>query len=139
MIFTATPLVQFKKVDHFLADLDAGHVVGVWHACFKIEDYLPRYRTIVRALVVDADGVVPTARIASFTYKHPILADEKGRVIDEGRVAEFSRREHERVVADLRERLAEISILEDKLRPGLLSVPSPYPYVDTDLYDFGGR
>lgn len=135
MIFVATPIVQFKKIVHFVADIESGHVVGVWHECFNLGGYLPRYSTIVRALVVE-EGVVPTARITSFAYKHPILADEKGRVTDEERVWEFSRGEHERVVSDLRGRLAEVGILEGKLRPGLLSVPSTYEYINMDWYDF---
>lgn len=137
MLFVATPIVQFKKIGQFLADIDNGHVVGVWHECFaRRSGEPPRYDTIIRALVVE-EGVVPTARIASFIYRHPLLVDaEKGRVTDEERLWEHGRREHERVVDDLRGRLAEMGILEGKLRPGLLSVPSTYQYVDTMAYDY---
>lgn len=106
MIFVATPLVQFKRVEDFLADLDAGHVVGVWHECLKMDAYLPRYCSVVRALVLEADGAH-----RSFVYEHPILVDaEMGRVTDEGRVAEYSRREHGDVTLDLGVRLAEMGI-----------------------------
>lgn len=139
MIFTATPIVQFKKAADFLADVGSGgRVVGVWHECVRSSGFVAaRYQTIIRALVVDAEGVTPIlARIASFVYTHPVLADENGRVTDGERLRRHAQHEHDSVTGDVRGRLMAMGIPAGKFRPGLLSMPSTFQYLDTEQYDY---
>ena len=135
MIFATTPVVQFRKVADFLADLDAGHVVGVWHECFLRRERPPLCETVARALVVTA-GVVEVTHVASFTVRHAPLYDGGGRVLDGEAVMVSGRRTHEGMMADLRERLVEIGVVEAQVRAGWLTIPSMYPEMGGDGYEY---
>lgn len=127
------PVVQFTSVDDFIADLDRGHTLAVYHA---LEDSPHGYRyTIVRAIVINEGHT----HVAALAFKTALLfiVDEYG-ASHPARGDALRRHEedlHRRIVDHIRGRLDAIGVLD--FRPGIVSIPHVLDirYIDLPAYD----
>ena len=113
------PVVQFTTVDDFIADLDAGHTLVVYHG---LDDSPHGVRhTIVRALVL-IDNHVHIAALA-FKAVPLIIVDDQGigRAARGDELRDHEQAWHTRLIRHITNRLAAIGILT--VLPGHLSIP----------------
>lgn len=100
------PVVQFRSLDDFIVDLSEGRVIAAYH------DMASRpvrwWQTVVRALVVrGGDLHVASLTVALSELRFVDARGEWRHATDD----EHQTAAHERLVADIRERLEEIGVV----------------------------
>lgn len=113
------PVVQFTRLADWLADLDAGVVIGVWHALPDRPGFVKRAHTIVRAIVAEEGQ----GRIAALAFEHNLLFVDVGRPAGDETQARHAAEQHDVLIAYIRERLSEIDVLPSMFRAGVLDLP----------------
>lgn len=123
MLFSTTPIIQYTQLDDFLADLNTGHVIGVWHSFLTRSDFFNRRHTIIRALVINTD-VFNITHIAAIAFAHDTrVIAANGRPADDEAHRQAHALQHRHLIDHLTEQLATIGILADRIRAGVLDIP----------------
>lgn len=118
-VYNEVPVIQFRSLNQFIADLAAGVVDTVYHDVG--EEALRYWVSCFRAIVTDGNGL----HIASLSFRRAALRgyDERGmeRPAEEDEQLSYQTFEHAALVEVVGERTAEIGVLG--LRDGLLPLP----------------
>lgn len=118
-VYNEVPVIQFRSLNQFIADLAAGVVDTVYHDVG--EEALRYWVSCFRAVVTDGNG----SHIASLSFRRAALRgyDERGieRAAEEDEQLSYQTAEHAALVEVVGGRLAETGVLA--LRDGLLQGP----------------
>lgn len=118
-MYNEVPAVQFRTINQFMADLEAGVVDAVYHDVG--EEALGYWVGAFRAIVTTANGL----HIASLSFRRPALRvvaeDGRERPVGEDEQLAWQTAEHAALVEVVGGRLAEVGI--PALRDGLLNLP----------------
>ena len=140
-------ITQFLTTADFIADLDNGDVISVYHQLIEQRVAATEYgtsqwqlTTVIRALVANPlPSGKAIARVSSITFRHGETATQiggrvafiGGRIADEGDDEarwRNAREQHDVIVEEFRQRLAEIG-LTNVIRAGVLNVEKDLPLV----------
>lgn len=103
------PVVQFRSLDDFIVDLSEGRVIAAYH------DMASRpvrwWQTVVRALVVRGGDLHVASLTVALSELRFVDARGEWRHATDDEQYSHQTAAHERLVADIRERLEEIGVV----------------------------
>lgn len=118
-------VVQFKRVEDFLADLRDGRPVAVYHDLIDRPGFNKCMASVIRAVVVNGD----VAHVATLTFQYDLVWAEVGKPADAKTQLRHFNKEHDYLMAYMGPRLVGIGVGGAIIRRGVVDLPAPYVLV----------